>query len=97
MEADFAELACYEWGWDLVYEQFAINCRGGKKRAVPDFFVNDHGVLIEVKGLLGLGDRTDIADIQKIVGLDRMLVLTTDYASQLRSRALKLRRQYGLD
>ncbi len=78
-EAMVAEVMLFGWKWlSVFYEYHAVRVTM-KKTYIPDFFVADHDVWIEVKGNWRSGDKKKFIMASEIMGQDRVILIPSFY------------------
>jgi hypothetical protein len=84
-EAKFAEVLRWDWKLrDAMYEAYAIKLPGDGKRYIPDFFIEDHGVWFEVKGRWHSGDKKKFLEASKVVGPERLILVSPFYYREVK-------------
>lgn len=76
-EGRVAEVLVLRYGMRLFYEPFEVEVPIGSKSRIyiPDFFLPEHGVLLEVKGAWLHGGKRKFFEALKRIGEDRLILV----------------------
>lgn len=83
-EAVVAEKMILEFGWNVRYEPDMIKVSSSKVY-IPDFYLPDFGVYLEVKGVFLNGSRKKFQQVQEMFGPERLLLIHAGYRHWFKS------------
>ena len=83
-EKSFAEYAA-EWPENVFYEPHALRLHA-RGAYIPDFFIPDYGVWLELKGEWRFGGKAKFMAACNILGADRVLLVPPAYAPWFKRR-----------
>lgn len=88
-EARVLETLILGYGFECYYEPHLLGF--GRKHYVPDIYLPEHGVWMEVKGLWRSGSRKKFMEAARALGEERVLLIPGHYRPWFESAARNLR------
>jgi predicted nuclease of restriction endonuclease-like RecB superfamily len=79
-EASFAEYIKFELKMPIFYEPVMLRMGGGK-RYIPDFYLPDSDLFIEIKGNWWPGSKSKFSKGQDILGKHKLILVPPEYFS----------------